>query len=265
MAAPHVSGAILLLKEAFPYLSGEELLWALYLSATDLGVPGEDNIYGMGIIDVYAAFQHLSQIYIPVDPTNLIYDIHLDSITIPNYRVNTCDDSFTPTVFFKNLGDFSINNIDFTVKINGDTILNNIWTGSLAPNSNSSFTLPILSGLNSGINEIQVLANLGDSLDEYDYFNNSTIIRFSIIKEITTLPFIEDFEYGINDTTWIIDNIDIDKTWGIDSTNGLPWSNQSASIKLFSYAPRNNQKDGLITPKITLPASNDLFLTFDIE
>ena len=264
MAAPHVSGAILLLKEAFPYLSGEELLWALYLSATDLGVPGEDNIYGMGIIDVYAAFQHLSQIYIPVDPTNLIYDIHLDSITIPNYRENTCDDSFTPTVFFKNLGDFPINNIDFTVKINGDTILNNIWTGSLAPNSNSSFTLPILSGLNSGINEIQVLANLGDSLDEYDYFNNSTIIRFSIIKEITTLPFIEDFEYGINDTTWIIDNIDIDKTWGVDSTNGLPWSNQSASIKLFSYAPRNNQKDGLITPKITLPASNDLFLTFDI-
>ena len=48
MAAPHVSGSILLLKEAFPFLSGEELLWALYLSAVDLGIPGEDNIYGMG-------------------------------------------------------------------------------------------------------------------------------------------------------------------------------------------------------------------------
>ena len=68
MAAPHVSGAILLLKEAFPFLSGEELLWALYLSAVDLGTPGEDNIYGMGMIDVHAAFQHLSQIHNPVDP-----------------------------------------------------------------------------------------------------------------------------------------------------------------------------------------------------
>ena len=264
MAAPHVSGAILLLKEAFPFLSGEELLWALYLSAVDLGVPGEDNIYGMGMIDVHAAFQHLSQIHTPVDPLNLIYDIHLDSVTIPNYRENTCDDTFTPTVFFKNLGDFSINNIDFTLKINGDTILNNIWTGSLAPNSSSSLTLPILSGLNLGKNEIQVLANLGSSFNEYDYFNNSTIIRFSIIKEITTLPFIEDFENVINDNIWIIENIDLDKTWGIDSTGGLPWSDQSACIKLFSYAPRNNQRDGLITPKISLSTSNSLFLTFDI-
>ena len=259
MAAPHVSGAILLLKEAFPFLSGEELLWALYLSAVDLGVPGEDNIYGMGMIDVHAAFQHLSQIHTPVDPSSQIYDIHLDSVTIPNYRENTCDDTFTPTVFFKNLGDFSINNIDFTLKINGDTILNNIWTGSLAPNSSSSLTLPILSGLNLGKNEIQVLSNLGSSFNEYDYFNNSTIIRFSIIKEITTLPFIEDFENGINDTTWIIENIDLDKTWGIDSTGGLPWSDQSACIKLFSYAPRNNQRDGLITPKISLSTSNSYF------
>lgn len=264
MAAPHVSGAILLLKEAFPFLSGEELLWALYLSAMDLGVPGEDNIYGMGMIDVHAAFQHLSQIHTPVDPLNLIYDIHLDSVTIPNYRENTCDDTFTPTVFFKNLGDFPINNIDFTLKINGDTILNNIWTGSLAPNSSSSLTLPVLSGLNLGKNEIQVLSNLGSSFNEYDYFNNSTIIRFSIIKEITTLPFIEDFENVINDNIWIIENIDLDKTWGIDSTGGLPWSDQSACIKLFSYAPRNNQKDGLITPKISLSTSNSLFLTFDI-
>ena len=264
MAAPHVSGAILLLKEAFPFLSGEELLWALYLSAMDLGVPGEDNIYGMGMIDVHAAFQHLSQIHTPVDPLNLIYDIHLDSVTIPNYRENTCDDTFTPTVFFKNLGDFSINNIDFTLKINGDTILNNIWTGSLAPNSSSSLTLPVLSGLNLGKNEIQVLSNLGSSFNEYDYFNNSTIIRFSIIKEITTLPFIEDFENVINDNIWIIENIDLDKTWGIDSSGGLPWSDQSACIKLFSYAPRNNQKDGLITPKISLSTSNSLFLTFDI-
>ena len=108
------------------------------------------------------------------------------------------------------------------------------------------------------------MANLGNSLNEYDYFNNSSILRFSIIKEITTLPFIEDFENDINDTTWIIENLDLDKTWKIDSTDGLPWSDLSASIKLFSYAPRNNQKDGLITSKISLSASNDLFLTFDI-
>ena len=264
MAAPHVSGAVLLLKEAFPYLSGEDILWALYLSAVDLGIPGEDNVYGMGMIDVYAAFQYLSQNHIPIDPNSSNYDIHLDSVTIPNYKESTCDDSFIPTVYFTNRGDFSINNIDLTVKVNDDTILTIPWVGNLMPDSSSNLTFPILNGLNPGKIEIQILANLGTGIDEYDYFNNSTITRFSIIKEITTLPFIEDFENGINDTLWTIENIDLDKTWESDSTNGLQWSNKSAVIKLFTYAPRNNQKDGLISPKITLPSSNELFLTFDI-
>ena len=132
------------------------------------------------------------------------------------------------------------------------------------PDSSSNLTFPILNGLNPGKIEIQILAKLGLGIDEYDYFNNSTIIRFSIIKEITILPFIEDFENGINDTLWTIENIDLDKTWKSDSTNGLQWSYKSAAIKLFTYAPRNNQKDGLISPKINLPLSNELFLTFDI-
>ncbi|MCB0564096.1 MAG: S8 family serine peptidase, partial [Phaeodactylibacter sp.] len=59
MAAPHVTGAVLLLKEAFPYLPGEELMLALYFSCTDLGAPGEDNNYGMGLINVPAAYQYL--------------------------------------------------------------------------------------------------------------------------------------------------------------------------------------------------------------
>ncbi len=59
MAAPHVSGAIALLKEAFPHLTGEELKLALYYTARDLGEPGEDNTYGMGLIDVFAAYQYL--------------------------------------------------------------------------------------------------------------------------------------------------------------------------------------------------------------
>ena len=264
MAAPHVSGAILLLKEAFPSLSGEDLLWALYLTAVDLGDPGEDNTYGMGMIDVFAAFEYLSLTNTPVDPTNLTNDIELDSLSIPNFRPYTCENTFTPTVYFTNAGDFAINSIDFTIKVNGTIVQNSLWNGNLAPLNSSNFTLPTITNLNSGKNEIQVLANLNSSTTEYDYLNNSTILRFSIIKELSALPFIEDFEYGINNNTWTIENSNNDKTWEIDSTAGLPWSSQSAAIKLFSYAPRDNQKDGLITPKITLSSSSDLFLTFDI-
>src|SRR5690606_22491680 len=69
MSAPHVSGAVLLLKEAFPFLSGDIILMALYLTAFDLGEPGEDNDYGMGLIDVLAAYNYLiDEGYTPVPP-----------------------------------------------------------------------------------------------------------------------------------------------------------------------------------------------------
>lgn len=69
MAAPHVAGAVLLLKEAFPYLSGEDIKYALYYSAADLGDPGEDNTYGMGVIQLDAAFRYLvDQGHEPVSP-----------------------------------------------------------------------------------------------------------------------------------------------------------------------------------------------------
>ena len=55
-SAPHVSGALALLKQAFPEKSGTELKLLLLETARDLGEEGEDNAYGRGIIDVYAAY-----------------------------------------------------------------------------------------------------------------------------------------------------------------------------------------------------------------
>ncbi|HQF43806.1 MAG TPA: S8 family serine peptidase, partial [Ignavibacteriaceae bacterium] len=59
MASPHVAGAVALLKQFAPNLTGKEILEALYNTAVDLGATGEDNNYGTGLIDVYAAFLSL--------------------------------------------------------------------------------------------------------------------------------------------------------------------------------------------------------------
>ena len=71
MACPHVVGAIALLKEAHPTRTGYELKMALYQTAVDLGAPGEDNDYGRGIIDVYAAYLSLGDPAGPALPTNV--------------------------------------------------------------------------------------------------------------------------------------------------------------------------------------------------
>ncbi|KAA3600053.1 MAG: T9SS C-terminal target domain-containing protein [Calditrichaeota bacterium] len=60
-STPLVSGAIALLKQYKPTATPEEVKTALLNTAFDLGVPGDDNTFGMGRIDVLAAIGELSE------------------------------------------------------------------------------------------------------------------------------------------------------------------------------------------------------------
>ncbi|MBX2991891.1 MAG: S8 family serine peptidase [Bacteroidetes bacterium] len=60
MASPHVAGALALLRSANPAFTCSELKEVLYNTAIDYGVVGEDNTYGNGFIDLWAAFQQIS-------------------------------------------------------------------------------------------------------------------------------------------------------------------------------------------------------------
>ncbi len=57
LSAPHVSGVVALMKEAFPYLSGKEIADVIFKTATDLGEKGVDDIYGHGLVNVKKAFE----------------------------------------------------------------------------------------------------------------------------------------------------------------------------------------------------------------
>src|SRR5690606_15329056 len=58
-AAPQVSGAAALLAQAFPNLTGREIVDILLRSAFDAGAFGPDAVYGRGILDLARAFQPL--------------------------------------------------------------------------------------------------------------------------------------------------------------------------------------------------------------
>ncbi len=58
-SAPHVAGAMAVLLSAFQDATVAHLGSALFKSAQDLGVPGPDNDYGHGLIDVVEAYNHL--------------------------------------------------------------------------------------------------------------------------------------------------------------------------------------------------------------
>lgn len=56
-AAPQISGAVALLAQAFPNLTGAQIVDLLLTTARDAGAPGADPVYGRGVMDLTRAFQ----------------------------------------------------------------------------------------------------------------------------------------------------------------------------------------------------------------
>lgn len=65
-SAPHVAGALALLLQAFPNLSGKQALALLLQTTDDLGAPGVDPVYGAGLIDLAKAFQPVGTLSVPI-------------------------------------------------------------------------------------------------------------------------------------------------------------------------------------------------------
>ena len=56
-SAPQIAGAVALLAQAFPNLTGQQIVEILYTTARDAGDAGTDAIYGRGVLDITRAFQ----------------------------------------------------------------------------------------------------------------------------------------------------------------------------------------------------------------
>ncbi|HZX31241.1 MAG TPA: S8 family peptidase [Rhodocyclaceae bacterium] len=60
-SAPQVAGAAALVKQKWPQLSGGQVASILFTTATDLGDPGVDPIYGRGLLNIDKAMQPIGQ------------------------------------------------------------------------------------------------------------------------------------------------------------------------------------------------------------
>ena len=56
-SAPVITGAVALLAQAFPNLTGRQIVDLLYRSANDLGDPGDDAVFGQGSLNIARAFR----------------------------------------------------------------------------------------------------------------------------------------------------------------------------------------------------------------
>ncbi len=176
MAAPHVAGAVLLLKQAFPTLPGRDIKLALYFSAIDLGDPGEDNDYGMGAIDVYAAYQYLiNEGNIPANPYAnrdlAAQDISLDEV------ICSANLSVTPSANFVNYGTDTITNAVFNYTFsNGltDTIQ---WSGFAERGDTITINVNPIT-LTAGFYDFEIEATLINNLPDERSLNNQVAQSF---------------------------------------------------------------------------------------
>ena len=178
MASPHVVGAILLLKEAFPYLTGTELKLSLYYTCTDLGEPGEDNTYGMGIIDVFAAYNYLiGQGHVPEDPS-VTYDAMLIDAQAPNF---ICDSELNATIEIENAGTVVLTSLDIYYETSGPTNNSDTysWTGNLAPGEKTTIALPTQ---NIGSGNYELLVELRLPNGEVDERELNNVFRHQFIS-----------------------------------------------------------------------------------
>jgi len=260
MASPHVSGAILLLKEAFPSLSGKDLMEALYLSALDMGPTGEDNTFGRGLIDVDAAFMLLSQSYTPVNPQQIDYDLELSSVVAPQSAPFSCDTSFKPQLSFTNKGLQAINSINISVYRDGVLVhIQQLSTTKLqALGDTALINLSANLSIPQGYHAWHFQAST--SFTEYDSINNSFYIRLERIKE-ASLAFTEDFEDSLS--TWGLYNPDRGLSWDTASVSGWPGNTAARAIYFGDYLPRESQRDDLYSARLSLESSSVATLAFD--
>lgn len=258
MAAPHVSGAVLLLKEAFPQLSGTDLLNALYVTAIDMGVVGEDNTYGNGLIDVYAAYQHLAQSHTPVNPSQVDWDIAIKEVSYsPTDGEVTCwDGSFMINVTVENLGGNDIDSMYVEYWLDGTSLSSGpvhvmLPAGVLFSGSSATFSLPNTMTV-SGIGNHELKVKVGIYDPEYDYINNERIVRFNK-REKVGFPFSEDFEQANSLENWYVDDEDLQESWELTSVTNWTGNSTALMIPYYNYVPRSNQKDRLLSPVFSMP------------
>jgi len=261
MAAPHVSGMVLLLKEAFPEVAGEEILFALYSTATDLGDVGEDNTFGNGLINGPAAFAYLSQFHTSTAPITNDLNLFVEGMSLENGLYH-CGSTDAITAQLRNTGTTVINGFSYRYSITGQTEVTGDHAGDLQPGQMVNIDLGSLTFPADGDVEVHFAAEPNNSGVEFDDYDNSAIRRYNV-RPLVDVPFFEYFESNLpTGSLWALQNPENDKTWDTLRCTGLPWTQLSTYVNHRQYSPRDNQFDGLVSPAISIPMADSAALRF---
>lgn len=259
MAAPHVAGAVLLLKEAFPEAPGDEILMALYNTAIDMGTPGEDNTYGNGLIDCEAAFISLIGQYPLVLPNHNQINPYV-VMHKRDFIEETEMIEIQAEVHCNQNNNFNI--LGFDLKINENSLEHTFTTSDngnfievsihIDPNDLPSGDKHLITGL------INTDSETDDLIDNNFWFN----IYNPQIHEIPYLVTFENSGYDFANSSIMPYNPDSYIGWRVDTISGFNVSKHAAKMNFYKYALMKKQKDFLLLPPLNISDYEDLSFSF---
>lgn len=108
MAAPHVSGAVAVLRSKWPSKTASQIVTILYDTATDLGASGIDTVYGRGLLNLGSALTASGSLSIPTSSNTNGNTVRLEdsSIIVSNAFGDAIDQQLEIAVLDKYQRDF---------------------------------------------------------------------------------------------------------------------------------------------------------------
>lgn len=151
-ATPIVSGAIAIIKEAFPYMNSSEITQLLFTTAQDIGAPGIDSVFGWGLLDMEKATKPVGTPKIVLSENNIQ---PLRTATVSGIAATSIKKSKVKLAFVDDFGRSFNTNLSDNIKIvNRGQLLEKI-----KEDDNNSFVFD--NGLEFGIKQSNILESNG--------------------------------------------------------------------------------------------------------
>ncbi|MFA5012615.1 MAG: S8 family serine peptidase [Ignavibacteria bacterium] len=217
MACPHIVGAVALLREVAPNLTGKQILEALYNTAVQLPVGGvENNDYGKGVIDVYAAFQSLGPM---ISHTPLPNTENLTGPCLINSEVTSVLSGVSTAKLL-----WSRNNTNITDSVVMTKGTGNNWSASIPGNGTAAVYRYFIKAIDS---TDRVGTNPPGAPAVLNVFTASPDTSKPIITH-TTIADVPKTTWPATVTAVVTDNIGLDSVW-------VKWYKNSTvtGIKMF--------------------------------
>lgn len=193
-----------------------------------------------------------------VAPNNM-NDAGISNIISPN-GIN-CSSTITPVVELRNFGNDPLTSATINYQTTGG-VQTFAWTGNLLTGQSQNVILPAIASGGGLVTLTAFTSNPNGQTDD-DASNDENAVELNVYASFATLPFSEDFENDVFASgEWSSVNPDNDVTWELATVGGITPGSTAAKIDFFNYATAA-QRDGLISPRISLAGYTSAEMTFD--